>query len=150
MDWAPHVTVAVVVEHGERFLLVEEEIDGRLLFNQPAGHLDDGETLAGAALRETLEETAWEVELHAIVGIYQWRHPVGEETFVRFCFAATSRRHHPNRALDQGIRRATWLTRDEVAACGDRLRSPLVLRCIDDYRAGHRYPLKLLIRVPSS
>lgn len=148
MDWAPHVTVAVVVEHGDHFLLVEEEVDGRLVFNQPAGHLDDGETLVEAALRETLEETAWEVELCAMVGIYQWRHPVNSETFVRFCFAATGRRHYPNRSLDEGIRQAAWLTRDEVVACRNRLRSPLVLRCIDDYRAGRRYPLDLLVRVP--
>jgi 8-oxo-dGTP pyrophosphatase MutT (NUDIX family) len=142
--WTPYVTVATVVEQQGRFLLVEEYADGRLVYNQPAGHLDDHETIAAAAIRETLEETAWEVALDALVGIYHWRHPDNALTFVRFCFAATGRQHYPDRALDAGIQRAVWLSRAAIAALQDRLRSPMVLRCIDDYLAGHRYPLSLL------
>jgi 8-oxo-dGTP pyrophosphatase MutT (NUDIX family) len=142
-EWLPHLTVATIIEHDGRFLLVEEYADGaELVYNQPAGHLDEHETLAAAAIRETLEETAWEVEVSAIVGVYYWTHPQGQ-TFVRTCFAGTALYYHPNQPLDHGIERAVWLTRDEVAALGSALRSPMVLRCIDDYLAGKRYPLAL-------
>jgi len=144
MDWALHVTVATVVERDGSFLLVEEHTkDGRLVYNQPAGHLEDNETLINAAVRETLEETAWEVEPTALVGVYQWRHPAGE-TFMRFCFTAEPRRHYPDQALDAGIERALWLRREEIIDLQPRLRSPMVLRCLDDYLAGRRYPLATL------
>lgn len=142
-DWTAHITVATLIERDGRFLMVEEYADGStLVYNQPAGHLDEHETLAAAAIRETLEETAWEVEVNAIVGVYYWTHPRGD-TFIRTCFAGTALHHHPDQALDHGIERALWLTRDEIAQLGPRLRSPMVLRCIDDYRAGKRYPLDL-------
>lgn len=147
MDWTPHLTVATVVERDGRFLLVEENVDGKLVYNQPAGHLDEGETLLEAAVRETLEETAWEVAPSALVGVYHWRHPVHGETFVRFCFAAACRRHRSNRMLDEGIEQAVWLSRDEVEVSRKRLRSPMVLRCIDDYLAGHRHSLDLLVHL---
>ena len=147
MEWAPHLTVATIVERDGRFLLVEEEVDGRLVYNQPAGHLEEGETLVEAAVRETLEETAWEVAPSALVGVYHWRHPANGETFVRFCFAAACRRHRPDRALDEGIEQAVWLSRDEVKVSRKRLRSPMVLRCIDDYLAGHRHSLDLLVHL---
>jgi len=141
--WLPRLTVATIIERDGRFLLVEEYADGEeLVYNQPAGHLDEHETLAAAAIRETLEETAWEVQVSAIVGVYYWTHPQGH-TFVRTCFAGTALYYHPNQPLDDGIERTVWLTRDEVAALGPQLRSPMVLRCIDDYLAGKRYPLEL-------
>ncbi len=139
--------MATIVEREGRFLMVEEYAEEQLVYNQPAGHLDDNEAIPAAAIRETLEETAWEVTLDALVGIYHWRHPDKVTTFVRFCFAATGRQHDPHRALDTGIQRVVWLSRAEIAALGERLRSPMVLRCIDDYLAGHRYPLHLVTRL---
>lgn len=143
MNWAPHVTVAGIVEHDGRFLVVEETVDDRLVYNQPAGHLEDGETLLQAVVRETLEETAWEVQPVALVGLYHWQHPRNADTFLRFAFSARPLRHHPRRALDPEIRRALWLNRDELAGLGERLRSPMVLLGVDDYLAGRRYPLEL-------
>ncbi len=141
--WNAHLTVATVVERDGRFLLVEEYAGGtQLVYNQPAGHLDAHETLAAAAIRETLEETAWEVAVSAIIGIYYWNNPQGE-TFVRTCFAGHPLHHHPHQALDDGIERALWLTRDEIVQLEAKMRSPMVLRCIDDYLAGQRYPLEL-------
>lgn len=143
MDWDARLTVATIIERDGRFLIVEEYADGEeLVYNQPAGHLDEHETLAAAAIRETLEETAWEVQVDAIVGLYYWTHPQGH-TFIRTCFAGRALHHHPNQPLDHGIVRALWLTRDEIAALGPKLRSPMVLRCVDDYLAGRRYPLEL-------
>jgi len=142
-QWLPRLTVATIIERDGRFLLVEEYADGEeLVYNQPAGHLDAHETLAAAAIRETLEETAWEVQLDAIVGVYYWTHPKGH-TFIRTCFAGAALRHHPNQPLDYGIQRAVWLTYEEVVAREPKLRSPMVLRCLDDYRAGKRYALGL-------
>lgn len=141
MDWSPRLTVATIVERDGRFLLVEEYADGdELVYNQPAGHLDEHETLAAAAIRETLEETAWEIQIDAVIGVYHWTHPKGD-TFVRTCFAGTALRHYPDQALDRGIQRALWLRRAELVALEPRLRSPLVLRCLDDYLAGKRFPL---------
>jgi len=138
--WRPHVTVATVVPDGARFLLVEENVRGRIVLNQPAGHLDPDETLHAAAVRETLEETGWEVSLTCLLGVQQWNSPSGRQ-FVRFTFAAKPLRHHPARELDHGILRALWLGRDEVARAGERLRSPMVLASIDDWLAGRRLPL---------
>ncbi|MFC5694608.1 NUDIX hydrolase [Pseudomonas sp. GCM10022186] len=144
MTWQPHITVATVVEDQGRFLLVEEEAGGRAVFNQPAGHLEADETLLQAALRETLEETGWEVELTAVTGIYLYTAPSNGVTYQRVCFAARPLRHHPERPLDDGIIGPRWLTRDELLAEKDRWRSHLVLRCIDDYLAGERFPLSLI------
>jgi 8-oxo-dGTP pyrophosphatase MutT (NUDIX family) len=138
------VTVACVVADGGRYLMVEEEVNGRLAYNQPAGHLDDGESLASAAVRETLEETGWTVELDALIGVHQWRSTEHGDSVLRFSFAARPVRHDPARPLDVGIRRALWLTRADIAALGDRLRSPLVLRSIDAWLAGQRLPLSAL------
>lgn len=139
--WAPHVTVATVVLDQGRLLLVEERIGGRLQINQPAGHLEPGESLAAAALRETLEETGWEVELTGFVGCYQWRAGDGTD-FLRFCFAARPLRHHPERPLDTGIERALWLAPDALRQ--RELRSPLVWTVVADYLGGQRYPLHLV------
>jgi len=142
--WCPHVTVACVVADGDRFLMVEEEVNGRIAYNQPAGHLDDKESLATAAVRETLEETGWTVELEHLIGVHQWRSTEHGDGVVRFSFGARAVGHDPLRRLDDGIRRAIWLTRDDIVALSDQLRSPLVLMSIDAWLSGQRYPLHLL------
>lgn len=143
--WEPHVTVAVVVERDGRFLLVEEAAElGRVVYNQPAGHVEKGETLEQAAVREALEETGWDVKLTAFLGLYVYTPPFNRDlTYYRACYLAEAVTHHAGRALDTGILRAVWLSRDELAA-SDRLRSPLVLRCVDDALAGQRFPLALV------
>ncbi|KRE87252.1 NUDIX hydrolase [Rhodanobacter sp. Soil772] len=146
--WRPHVTVACVVADGERYLMVEEEVNGRLAYNQPAGHLDDGESLTAAALRETLEETGWTVELQHLIGVHQWRSTEHGDAVIRFSFAARALSHDPDRPLDTDIRRALWLTRAEIAALGDRLRSPMILQSIDLWLGGQRLPLETLSRLP--
>lgn len=143
----PAVTVASIVERGGRFLVVEEDTRTGRKLNQPAGHLECRESLPAAAARETLEETAWVVVPTALVGIYRWDAADNGSTYVRFAFAAEARRHDPARALDDGIVRALWLTYDEIVARRADHRSPLVLRCIEDYRAGQRLPLDLVIDV---
>jgi 8-oxo-dGTP pyrophosphatase MutT (NUDIX family) len=142
--------VACVVADGDRFLMVEEEACGRLAYNQPAGHLEDGESLTAAALRETLEETGWTVELQHLIGVQQWRSTEHGDGVVRFSFAARALSHDPDRPLDTGIHRAPWLTRAEIAALGDRLRSPLVLLSIDAWLAGQRLPLNVLDYLPDT
>lgn len=139
--WRPRVTVATVVPRDGRFLLVEEDIRGRLMLNQPAGHLDPDESLATAAVREALEETAWDIELECLVCVQQWSNTEARRQFVRFTFAGRAVRHHADRPLDHGIVRALWLTREEIAAEAARLRSPMVLAGIDDWIAGQRLPL---------
>ena len=146
--WRPHVTVACVVADGERYLMVEEEVAGRLVYNQPAGHLEDGESLATAAVRETLEETGWTVALQHLIGVHQWRSTEHGEAVIRFSFAARATGHDPDRPLDSDIRRTLWLTYAEIAALGDRLRSPLVLLSIDAWLAGQRLPLSSLSYLP--
>jgi 8-oxo-dGTP pyrophosphatase MutT (NUDIX family) len=143
--WRPDVTVATIVPRDGRFLLVEEEVRGERVLNQPAGHLERGESLADAACRETLEETGWHVALTALIGVYQWTAPDAESHFVRFTFSAQPLRHDAERPLDAGIVRALWLSRDELTAAGRRLRSPMVLRGVDDYLAGRRLPLDALV-----
>jgi 8-oxo-dGTP pyrophosphatase MutT (NUDIX family) len=143
------VTVAAVVEQSGRFLIVEELIAGQRVLNQPAGHLEPGESLVEAVIRETLEETAFALEPEAVTGIYLWQTPDQRRTFLRVAFAGQCRGHDPDRRLDVGILRADWLTREEIAGNCHRLRSPMVLRCIDDYLAGVRYPLDCLTQVGS-
>lgn len=141
--WAPHVTVATVVVCDGRLLLVEESIDGRAVLNQPAGHLEPGESLAAAAVREVLEETGWQVELTAFIGCYQWTAPDGTE-FLRFAFAGNPVAHDPTLPLDAGILQALWLTPAELVAASERLRSPLVQQLVNDYLGGQRHPLSLV------
>ena len=138
----PHLTVAAVVERDGRFLCVEEVADGATVFNQPAGHVDDGESLVDAVVRETLEETGWVFEPGALLGIYRWVKPDTGDTFIRAAFrgALVAQRHAA--PPDADIVAAHWLTRAELAAWP--LRSPLVLRCIDDYLAGVTHPLSVL------
>lgn len=146
--WKPNVTVAAIIEQGGRFLLVEEETADGLKLNNPAGHLDPGESPVDACAREVLEETAHDFAPGALVGIYLNRFTrtrTGDDiTYLRFAFAGTLGAHHAWRALDDGIVRAVWLTLDELRATQERHRSPLVLQCIADYLAGKRYPLELV------
>lgn len=145
MDWHAHVTVATVVEDAGRFLLVEEEKQGRLVLNQPAGHLEPGESLIEAARRETLEETAWQVEIQGVIGIGLYVAPGNGVTYYRTAFHARPLAHEPERALDADITRAVWLTLDEIRAEQVRLRSPLVLDAIEKYLDGQRYPLSMIV-----
>ncbi len=142
MGWNPDVTVAAVVQREGRFLVVEERIDGRLVLNQPAGHLEDGETLLEAVIRETREETAWRLHPDALVGVYLWRNPVNARSFLRFAFCGSVDDHRPEQALDTGIQRALWLSHEQLRVQPARLRSPLVLRCLEDYLLGKRQPLQ--------
>jgi 8-oxo-dGTP pyrophosphatase MutT (NUDIX family) len=144
MEWQPHVVVAAIVERDGRYLVVEEIIAGERRLNQPAGHWERGETLIEAVRRETLEESAWEVEPRSFLGVYIWQPASLPYPFVRFAFIADAVRHHPDRRLDDGILRAVWMTPDELRARASELRSPSVLQCIDDHRAGRAYPLSMI------
>ncbi|MBU1366119.1 MAG: NUDIX hydrolase [Gammaproteobacteria bacterium] len=146
MVWKPHVTVAAVVQRDGKFLLVEEETEAGLAFNQPAGHLEEGESLIEAVAREALEETAYHFKPTHLVGIYNWKHPAKDDkTYLRFAFAGDLRGYEAGRQLDDGIVAARWLTLDEVKATQARHRSPLILRCIEDFIAGKQFPLDLLV-----
>jgi len=127
MIWKPHVTVAAIAEKDGKFLIVEEMVDGQLVYNQPAGHLDSGESLVEAVIRETLEETAWTFQPEALVGIQLWRHPVHSESYLRFSFCGSCYEHRKNQELDHGIERAVWLGRDQLVDNNHKLRSPMVL-----------------------
>jgi 8-oxo-dGTP pyrophosphatase MutT (NUDIX family) len=140
----PDLTVAALVEREGAFLLVEERVRGALVLNQPAGHVEPGESPQTAVVRETWEETAWRFEPHALTGLYLWRHPDSGRTTVRLAFAGVCTAHDPTRGLDRGILRTLWLTRAQIADDERSLRSPMVLRCIDDYLRGERYPLHAL------
>ena len=149
MIWKPNVTVAAVVERDGRFLLVEEDTARGRLYNQPAGHLDPGESLTEAVVRETMEETAHAFKPTALLGVYQYHHPGDDVTYIRFAFTGEITAHQAGRALDHGIIRAVWLTPEEIRREAARHRSPLVVRCMDDYLAGRRYPLAVLHREDS-
>ncbi len=144
MVWKPHVTVAAVIEQGRRFLLVEEETSNGLQFNQPAGHLEEGEDLVAAIKREVLEETAWQFEPEHVVSIQLWRKNPDFPSFLRVCFSGHCHSHNSALPLDDGIVAAHWLTLDQIKAERHRLRSPLVLSSIDEYLNDKRHPLSLL------
>ena len=151
-DWKPNTTVAALVRHDDRFLLVEEHTRAGLRLNQPAGHLDPGESLAQAVVRETLEETAHRVEPVALVGVYmaRFRHGLPAEpghedvVYIRYAFECRLVGHEPRRALDHGIVRALWLSAAELRAQAARHRSPLVQATVDDHLRGRRFPLDLI------
>jgi ADP-ribose pyrophosphatase YjhB (NUDIX family) len=137
----PDVTVAAVTEAAGRFLVVEERVNSRLLFNQPAGHVEHGETLLAAVTREAREETAWHFEPRSLLGVYLWRNRESGRSVLRFAFAGPVSNHDPAQQLDRGIVRTHWLTPAELDRMQPRLRSPLVLRCVHDYLTGPRYSL---------
>ena len=149
--WKPHVVVAAVIEQDGRFLLVEERTDDGLRFNQPAGHLESGESLLDAVRRETFEETAHHFEPTALLGVYRWRAPARpERTYLRFAFTGEIAGFDPTAPLDEGILRAVWMTPREITEFRSRHRSPLLQRCVDDYLEGRRYPLDLLADFPDT
>jgi len=145
MIWKPNVTVAAVIERDGKFLLVEEETSQGLRFNQPAGHLEAAESLQVAVAREVLEESAYHFVPLNLLGIYRWHSSESDTTYLRFAFSGNITGHEPDRQLDDGILRALWLTPDEIRATQALHRSPLILRCVEDYLAGNRYPLDLLV-----
>jgi 8-oxo-dGTP pyrophosphatase MutT (NUDIX family) len=142
-----HLTVAAIIEDRNRFLVVEETVQGELVINQPAGHVEPGETLQDAVARETLEETAWHFSPEALIGLYLWEHPDNGERFLRAVFIGKHFDHNPKQPLDTGIERALWLSREELERRTPQLRSPMVLRGIDDYLAGKRYPLDVVAQL---
>ena len=148
MVWKPHATVAAIIERDNKFLMVEELIQGKQVINQPAGHLDPDESLLEAVIRETQEETAWQFMPEAVTGIYLWKHPDNGESFLRVAFCGSCINHNASQPLDDGIQAAVWKTRDELMQQQQKLRSPMVIDCIDDYLAGKRYPMDLLINIP--
>ncbi len=147
MIWTPHVTVAAMIEREGRFLFIEEEDEGVPVFNQPAGHWEPGETLVEASIREALEESACRFVPRHLVGIYGWKHQAADITYLRFAYCGDIEGFDEGRTLDKGILRAVWMSADELRAQGDRLRSPLVTRCVEDYVAGRRYPLDMVEHV---
>ncbi len=138
------MTVAALIERAGQFLMVEEETVDGLRLNQPAGHLDEGESLVAACTRETLEETAWGFTPTALVGIYQWPRPQRDITYLRFAFAGILGEHDAHRTLDEGIIRAVWMTPEEIQATQARHRSPLIWQCVTDYLHGQRFPLEII------
>lgn len=144
MSWRPDLTVAAIVQREDRFLMVEEQVQGALVLNQPAGHVEDGESILDAAVRETLEETAWRFVPRHLLGIYLWRNPASGHSILRVAICGDVDSHDAGRQLDTEIVAARWMTRGEMLASPARLRSPLVLRCIDDHLAGQRHALDAL------
>ncbi len=140
-QWMPHATVAAIVEDNGKFLLVEETTDRGNRFNQPAGHLEDNETLIDAVIRETLEETAYTFKPESLLGIYHWKHEHNDTTYLRFAYIGSVSNHQPNLALDDGIIRAVWMSVDEIRSKRALMRSPQVLTCIEDYLNGKQFPL---------
>lgn len=145
--WKPSVTVAAVVERDGRYLMVEEQTPEGVRLNNPAGHLDPGESLLQAVVREVLEETACRFMPQSLVGVYlaRFKRPADEEvTYLRFAFAGSVGEPEPGLTLDEGILRTLWMTPDELRASHNRHRSPLVLQCLEDHLAGRRFPLQVL------
>lgn len=144
MRWKPNVTVAAIVERDQKFLLVEENTDNHLVFNQPAGHLEKTESLVDAVRREVLEETAWEFVPQSIVGIYLYPNQHSDITYLRVCFSGTCDNFHPEQVLDDGIIQTVWFSKEDIQQNINKMHSPMVSRCIDDYLAGKTFPLDLL------
>ena len=144
MQWKPHATVAAIVEDNGKFLLVEETTDRGNRFNQPAGHLEDNESLIEAVIRETLEETAYTFKPESLLGVYHWKHEHNDTTYLRFAYIGSVSNHQANLALDEGIIRAVWMTIDEIRSQAHLMRSPQVLTCIEDYLTGQQFLLAVV------
>jgi ADP-ribose pyrophosphatase YjhB (NUDIX family) len=144
MIWKPHVTVAAVIEQNQRFLMVEENTPTGIAFNQPAGHLEAGESLLEAVKREVNEETAWQFEPKALIAVELWRKTPDSPSFLRFCFSGEVHTHDPAQPLDQDIIQTHWLSYADIMTRQDKLRSPLVLKTLDAYLSGQHHPLSLL------
>ena len=142
--WKPNTTVAAIIELDKKFLLVEELTERGNRYNQPAGHLEDGESLIQAVVRETMEESAYDFTPEALLGIYHWKHQHNDTTYLRFAFIGSVGMHYPLQELDDGIVQAVWMDIDEMRDKASLMRSPQVLTCIEDYLAGKRYPLAVL------
>ena len=145
MIWTPHLTVAAIVERNEKFLMVKETDDGRAVYNQPAGHVEKHETVQDAIVREVKEETAWDFLPEYIVGFYKWHKQDSDTTYVRICYAGKASNHDPEQALDDGILSANWLDFDDIMSMDSKsMRSPMVRKCISDYRNKIEYPLEFI------
>ena len=142
--WKPNATVAAIVERNGKFLLVEETTSRGNRYNQPAGHLEDKETITQAVIRETREETAYDFVPESLLGIYHWRHEHNETTYLRFAFIGHVTNHYPEQGLDEGIVRAVWMDIDEIREKQALMRSDQVLTCFEDYLAGKHYPLETI------
>jgi ADP-ribose pyrophosphatase YjhB (NUDIX family) len=145
MHQLPHITVATIVERAGNFLMVKENSGGRLVYNQPAGHVEVKESLLDAAIRETLEETSWRVNLEKLLGIYQYTSPENGITYIRHCFIAKAIEPRTERDLDEDIAEAVWVSLEELEQRESEMRSPLVLEVIRDYLKGVSYPLSLIV-----
>ncbi|MSP86191.1 MAG: NUDIX hydrolase [Methylotenera sp.] len=144
MQWMPHATVAAIVEDQGKFLLVEEMTERGNRFNQPAGHLEDNEKLIDAVIRETLEETAYSFKPESLLGVYHWKHEHNDTTYLRFAYIGSVSNYQPNLALDEGIVRTVWMTVEEMRRNALRMRSPQVLKCVEDYLTGQQFPLSVV------
>ena len=144
MTWKPHVTVAAIIQNDDKFLMVEECIDGAMRYNQPAGHLEPGESLTDAVIRETLEETAWHFKPASLTGIYRWNNPANNRTFLRFSFTGDCLNHDSSLKLDKDIHQVLWMTLADIEARSNALRSPMVLQSLYDFLNGTHYPLAIL------
>ena len=145
--WTPHATVATVIEQDGRFLMVEEVSSGKTVINQPAGHVEKGESILDAARRETLEETGWTAEPQNLIGLYTYTAPSNGVTYHRYCFAAQAGEEIENAVLDDGIIGPRWMTIEELRN-SPNLRSDMVLTCVEDYLAGRQFPLEIIVEHP--
>ncbi|MCG8672455.1 MAG: NUDIX hydrolase [Pseudomonadales bacterium] len=148
MTWKPNATVATIVEKNGKFLVVEEYSENQLVINQPAGHIEHGEGVLDAAIRETLEETGYRVEPQAFIGFYTYTAPHNQTTYYRFCFSASIVEQLENPEIDPDIENVVWYSLEELKAQTHRHRSPLLMRCLEDYLDGRRYPLELIYEHP--
>ena len=144
MSWVPHITVASIIEKNNEYLFVEEYVNDKKVLNQPAGHLEEHETLEEGCIRETLEETAYDVEVDYLVGIYQERKKNTLDMWLRFCFKCNILEEHVDRSLDKNILRKLWLPKKELTSSNFLYRSDMVLKCIEDYEKGVKYPKEIL------